>query len=102
MTRFMARSLTFSHMPERKCEYLTKNYLSVVHVFRDIFLRFNVSLKAFVKATKARMTFMIRNAIFLFFFNSTISFSQERPNVLSIAIDDLNDWVGVMKGHPQT
>ena len=24
-----------------------------------------------------------------------------RPNVLFIAIDDLNDWVGCMKGHPQ-
>ena len=23
------------------------------------------------------------------------------PNVLFIAIDDLNDWVGVMGGHPQ-
>jgi len=25
----------------------------------------------------------------------------ERPNVLFIAIDDLNDWVGVLGGHPQ-
>jgi arylsulfatase A-like enzyme len=25
-----------------------------------------------------------------------------RPNVLFIAIDDLNDWVGFLKGHPQT
>lgn len=25
-----------------------------------------------------------------------------RPNVLFIMIDDLNDWVGFMKGHPQT
>lgn len=25
----------------------------------------------------------------------------ERPNVLFIAIDDLNDWVGVFGGHPQ-
>lgn len=24
-----------------------------------------------------------------------------RPNVLFIAIDDLNDWVGVLGGHPQ-
>lgn len=24
-----------------------------------------------------------------------------RPNVLMIAIDDLNDWVGCLKGHPQ-
>ena len=26
----------------------------------------------------------------------------ERPNVLFIAIDDLNDWVGCLGGHPQT
>ncbi len=25
-----------------------------------------------------------------------------RPNILFIAIDDLNDWVGFLKGHPQT
>lgn len=27
--------------------------------------------------------------------------SAERPNVLFIAIDDLNDWVGCLGGHPQ-
>jgi len=27
--------------------------------------------------------------------------SGKRPNVLFIAIDDLNDWVGPLKGHPQ-
>ncbi|MGB3585924.1 MAG: sulfatase [Tunicatimonas sp.] len=26
---------------------------------------------------------------------------ENRPNVLFIASDDLNDWVGVLKGHPQ-
>jgi arylsulfatase A-like enzyme len=25
-----------------------------------------------------------------------------RPNILFIAVDDLNDWVGFLKGHPQT
>ena len=25
----------------------------------------------------------------------------ERPNVLFIAVDDLNDWIGVLGGHPQ-
>ncbi len=25
----------------------------------------------------------------------------EKPNVLFITVDDLNDWVGVMEGHPQ-
>lgn len=32
----------------------------------------------------------------------TASFAQDaRPNVLLIAVDDLNDWVGALGGHPQ-
>ena len=27
--------------------------------------------------------------------------AQAKPNILFIAIDDLNDWVGPLKGHPQ-
>lgn len=27
--------------------------------------------------------------------------AAERPNVLFIAVDDLNDWVGCLQGHPQ-
>lgn len=27
--------------------------------------------------------------------------AEEKPNVLFIAVDDLNDWVGVLDGHPQ-
>lgn len=30
-----------------------------------------------------------------------IKSSPDKPNVLFIAIDDLNDWVGCLKGHPQ-
>ena len=26
---------------------------------------------------------------------------RRQPNVLLIAIDDLNDWIGCMGGHPQ-
>jgi arylsulfatase A-like enzyme len=33
---------------------------------------------------------------------STISIAQsKRPNIIMIAVDDLNDWVGVYSGHPQ-
>lgn len=28
--------------------------------------------------------------------------ASRRPNVLFISIDDLNDWIGVLSGHPQT
>src|ERR1044071_5950554 len=27
--------------------------------------------------------------------------AADKPNVLFIAIDDLNDWVGPLRGHPQ-
>jgi arylsulfatase A-like enzyme len=29
------------------------------------------------------------------------AYADERPNVLFIAVDDLNDWVGSLDGHPQ-
>jgi len=29
------------------------------------------------------------------------SFAAERPNILLLSVDDLNDWVGVLDGHPQ-
>ncbi|WP_425562793.1 sulfatase-like hydrolase/transferase [Litoribaculum gwangyangense] len=46
---------------------------------------------------------MIKSIPLLLIFSlSTISYPQEKPNVLFIVIDDLNDWVGVLNGHPQT
>ncbi|MBI1247982.1 sulfatase-like hydrolase/transferase [bacterium] len=47
--------------------------------------------------------------LFLFFFillacstNLLGAENDSRPNVLFIAMDDLNDWIGCMGGHPQT
>ena len=37
----------------------------------------------------------------LFTFQSLIFGATEKPNILLISIDDLNDWVGCMGGHPQ-
>lgn len=36
--------------------------------------------------------------------SSSVLAEEDRahPNVLFIAVDDLNDWIGCMKGHPQT
>ena len=35
---------------------------------------------------------------------ASISHGQEseRPNVLMIVVDDMNDWVGCLDGHPDT
>lgn len=40
----------------------------------------------------------IRSILLLGLFAGTVT---ARPNVLLIAIDDLNDWIGCMGGHPQ-
>jgi len=37
--------------------------------------------------------------LFLF---SWVSFAQKKPNVVMIVLDDLNNYVGVMNGHPQS
>jgi len=32
----------------------------------------------------------------------TNNITQKRPNILMIMVDDLNDWIGAMNGHPQS
>ena len=45
---------------------------------------------------------MFRYALFsLFILTTPQLFAQEKPNVLMIVLDDLNDYVGVLGGHPQ-
>src|SRR3954465_2978307 len=34
-------------------------------------------------------------------FRPPLAKAEDKPNVLFIAIDDLNDWVGPLGGHPQ-
>ena len=41
--------------------------------------------------------------ILLLSFLLTVSlYAQDRPDVLFISIDDMNDWIGPLGGHPQT
>jgi choline-sulfatase len=40
-------------------------------------------------------------AYFLFFLSLASWSAQAKTNALFIAIDDLNDWVGCLDGHPQ-
>src|SRR5262245_7719504 len=39
--------------------------------------------------------------LIVFIATSNAALAAEKPNVLLIAIDDLNDWVGFLGGHPQ-
>jgi arylsulfatase A-like enzyme len=36
-----------------------------------------------------------------FFLLSFLCIAAERPNIICISVDDLNDWVGYLEGHPQ-
>ena len=49
------------------------------------------------------MIHRIFTALFILCFWMAESYVQDskKPNILFIAIDDLNDWVGFMGGHPQ-
>lgn len=49
------------------------------------------------------MKYRIPTTISLMFFllGACAGSAADRPNVLFIAVDDLNDWTGVMGGHPQ-
>jgi arylsulfatase A-like enzyme len=51
---------------------------------------------------KLNLFFLLGNLITLnlFIFNPSLH-SQEKPNVLMIVLDDLNDYIGVLGGHPQ-
>ncbi len=40
-------------------------------------------------------------AAFILFANGAASAAPQRPNILMIAIDDQNDWLGCLGGHPQ-
>jgi choline-sulfatase len=47
---------------------------------------------------------MLRSFVFgltMLALSAAISSAADKPNVLMIAVDDLNDWVGPLKGHPQ-
>src|SRR3990170_3708359 len=44
---------------------------------------------------------MKRCFVFLFLLAPCLALAAIKPNVLFIAIDDLNDWVGPLAGHPQ-
>ncbi len=41
-------------------------------------------------------------AVFLSLLGATVSIAKQHPNVLFISVDDLNDWIGCMGGHPQS
>ena len=43
----------------------------------------------------------LKPIIYLFLIFHLNVFTQDRTNVMMIVLDDLNDYVGVMGGHPQ-
>ena len=47
----------------------------------------------------SKLLLLMPTAVFLFW-EASPAFA-ERPNVVFIAVDDLNDWIGCLGGHPQ-
>jgi arylsulfatase A-like enzyme len=44
---------------------------------------------------------MLRKILVLAALSASLVCAADKPNVLFIAIDDMNDWIGVLGGHPQ-
>ena len=64
---------------------------------------------ASIRFIQGRLTMHYTNRIFILILISlflsltgTAVEKEGRPNILMLCIDDLNDWVGYLGGHPQT
>ena len=68
------------------------SYLLLDELFFDHLIHKKVS------TMKTLLTFL---AILLFAPPASVGSAKEPYNILMIAVDDLNDWVGVYGGHPQ-
>ena len=44
---------------------------------------------------------LLSSVLFALWLSPVPAAEPRRPNVLMIAVDDLNDWVGCLQGHPQ-
>ncbi len=54
-----------------------------------------------MKIHRDRFTSLVFGSLFLVLASSNPVSGAQTPNILFIAIDDLNDWVGALGGHPQ-
>ena len=51
---------------------------------------------------KIKQVLLFFNAgLFTFMSSHVVTASVDPPNILMICVDDLNDWVGFLGGHPQ-
>ena len=80
MAGFHSSRGTISHMPDKNYRDST---MSNVHV---LLLRICCGVACWA----------VTNS-----FAATHAAEKKRPNVLFIAMDDLNDWIGCLGGHPQ-
>jgi arylsulfatase A-like enzyme len=69
-----------------------------IHVFdKSYSMRFNSFLTVFARRGIVSLTLMMGLGLVA---PALADASNERPNILFIMVDDLNDWVGCMGGHP--
>lgn len=68
---------------------------SVLLIFK---IRFNLSLNFSLMIKRIFFSF---GFLLIFLIGSALGLATEKPNIVLISIDDLNDWVGCLDGHPQ-
>ena len=68
-----------------------------------------IKILIFTELTKFQKSLFAKKVLFsfiimTFFYSCDYSVNQvtiKKPNILLISVDDLNDWIGVLGGHPQ-
>ncbi len=68
------------------------------HFWKGLYMKNTRALRRWVRAAGVLgvLVMAIANALV-----HPVARASQRPNILLIAIDDLNDWVGCLHGHPQ-
>jgi len=75
-----------------------KNYLKASKKPASI----DINTKSLAMNSMIDRALILTSALLLAFGTSPSFARADKPNVLLIAVDDLNDWVGCLGGHSQT
>jgi len=71
--------------------------LAILNLFKNRCRRYKIEVKKIRKQVLLTLFLLVGVTGF-----STVNAAEKKPDIVFIIFDDLNDWVGVLGGHPQS